>query len=412
MVAQFLRARVRYITLLALFAFALPLRAQQWLPIGLQDKDVKGLYVSPYSGAMFAGTTEGIYRSTNTGGSWEQVLTSQLQFASWRFAATSQDTIFATAAHDKFARSFDGGITWEKFDTQIILQELGVIKGIFADTHGYVYLGTTAAVLRSKDGDNWQTVKTGLPANSPDVHAFAGVPPNDIIAGTQGIVGGHIYRLSGTGTTWTKIYNGVLNEDIITLGSTFSSTLLASVHNKGLLRSTDGTSWNIIPLNGISSPVTTILANNVAVYALAGTNVLRSQDDGATWQTLVTTPNNVNAVTLGMNGSVLIATASGMYRLVTTTDIKEGQAPDVQLAVFPHPVRDNGNCSFTLSTGAYVRCTLTNATGEIAREFPAAYYPAGSHTLSWNTAGLAAGVYFLRLETEGSCFSHRVVVIP
>jgi hypothetical protein len=412
MFPQFLRARVQAITLFALFVCVLPLCAQQWYPIGLQDKDVKGLYVSPYSGAMFAGTTDGVYRSTNSGSSWENVLTVQLQFASWQFAATSQDTIFAIASHDKFARSFDGGLTWEKFDSELVLQELGVIKGLFADTRGYVYIGTTAAVMRSRDGDNWQTISTGLPANFPDVHTFAEVLPNDIIAGTQGIVGGHIYRLSGTGTTWTKIYTGVLNEDVITLGSTFSSTLLASVHNKGLLRSTDGTLWNIIPLNGISSPVTTILASNVAVYALAGTNILRSQDDGATWQTLTTAPNNVNAVTLGMNGSVLIATASGLYRLAVSTDVEETQTPDIQFTVFPHPVRDNANCSFTLPVASAIHCTLANAAGEVVRDFPVAHYPAGVQTFSWNTAGLAAGVYYLHLEAEGYSSAHRVVILP
>lgn len=411
MVTQLLHTRMRYVILFAFLVFSLPLYAQQWQPIGLQDKDTRGFYTSPHSGAMFAGTNDGIYRSTNSGGTWERVLATQLLFASWRFAATSQDTIFASGSFDRLARSFDGGVTWEEFDSELVLQELGVIKGMFADDHGYVYLGTTNAILRSKDGDNWQTLNNGLPASSPDVHTFAKTSADEILAGTQGIVGGHIYRLPGSSTTWTKIYDGILNQDIVALEATFSSTILASVFNKGLIRSTNGTSWEVIPVSGISSPITTILANNVAVYAIAGTTILRSMDDGATWGTIITAPAPVNAATLGLNGSLLIATSSGLYRLVVTTGVEEAQ-PGVHLTVFPQPVRDNANCSFTLPATSSVRCMLTNTVGEIVREFPAITYPAGTHTLSWNTTGLAAGVYFINLEAEGYSSSRRVVVVP
>lgn len=412
MITQLLHTRMRYVILFAFLAFALPVYAQQWQPIGLQDKDTRGFYTSPHSGAMFAGTNDGIYRSTNSGGTWERVLTTQLLFASWRFAATSQDTIFASGSFDRLARSFDGGVTWEEFDSELVLQELGVIKGMFADDHGYVYLGTTGAVLRSKDGDNWQTINNGLPASSPDVHTFAKTSTDEVLAGTQGIVGGHIYRLSGSSTTWTKIYDGILNQDIIALETTSSSTILASVFNKGLIRSTNGTSWEVISISGISSPITTILANNIAVYAIAGTTILRSMDDGATWETVITAPATVNAATLGLNGSLLVATPSGLYRLVVTTDVEERPNPEIQLAVFPQPVRDNAHCSFTLPTTSAVRGTLTNTAGKIVRELPAITYPAGTHTFSWNTTGLAAGVYFINLEAGGTFSSHRIVVVP
>ena len=135
-------------------------------------------------------------------------------------------------------------------------------------------------------------------------------------------------------------------------------------------------------------------------------------DDGATWETVIAAPATVNAATLGLNGSLLVATPSGLYRLVVTTGVEERPTPDIQFTVFPQPVRDNAHCSFTLPTTSAVRGTLTNTAGKIVRELPAITYPAGTHTFSWNTTGLAAGVYFINLEAGGAFSSHRIVVVP
>ncbi|MBD3400637.1 MAG: T9SS type A sorting domain-containing protein, partial [Candidatus Coatesbacteria bacterium] len=36
--------------------------------------------------------------------------------------------------------------------------------------------------------------------------------------------------------------------------------------------------------------------------------------------------------------------------------------------------------------------------------------PAGRHAVSWNCSAASAGVYLLRLETQGAALSRRVVV--
>ncbi len=80
------------------------------------------------------------------------------------------------------------------------------------------------------------------------------------------------------------------------------------------------------------------------------------------------------------------------------------------LTVFPNPVREALNVNFNLTEPLQLRVNLFDATGRLVRTVEAENFVAGRHTLTVNTADLADGMYFLRIENESRQISSRFVV--
>ena len=99
--------------------------------------------------------------------------------------------------------------------------------------------------------------------------------------------------------------------------------------------------------------------------------------------------------------------------LVSTDEESGPVARSFQLSdAFPNPVRAEATFRFTLAEPASVTATVYNATGaEVARLAVGETRAAGDHDLVWDTRGLAAGVYFVRVSADDEIATSRVTVI-
>ncbi|MFO7675294.1 MAG: T9SS type A sorting domain-containing protein [bacterium] len=74
-----------------------------------------------------------------------------------------------------------------------------------------------------------------------------------------------------------------------------------------------------------------------------------------------------------------------------------------------NPVTDRALLSYELPHGGPVSCTVRDAAGrEVARLLDATQ-AAGRHTVAWDAADAAPGVYFLELATGGTASAARLV---
>ena len=95
---------------------------------------------------------------------------------------------------------------------------------------------------------------------------------------------------------------------------------------------------------------------------------------------------------------------------VATEDGPEAEALAVGLAR-PNPFRDRTEIGFTLGSSTDVSVRVFNVLGqEVARLAEAVPYSAGTHSLTWDASGLAAGVYVARVEIEGETRVVRMVL--
>ena len=152
---------------------------------------------------LFAGTQDaGLQRSTDGGTGWTQVLTQAVTALAVSPAFGASRTLYAGVRADPVAagelyRSTDGGDSWQRLDTGIPPtvggEPLALSALIFAHDGSVlagVYYGVeegAGAVYRSVDGgDTWQPVGSGLDATSVLALTTAPVGSMAFYAGTEG----------------------------------------------------------------------------------------------------------------------------------------------------------------------------------------------------------------------------------
>jgi hypothetical protein len=79
-------------------------------------------------------------------------------------------------------------------------------------------------------------------------------------------------------------------------------------------------------------------------------------------------------------------------------------------APWPNPADNSVSVAFSLPEAQRVSLSVYDLAGRRVTTLSEGELPAGRHAVSWDCAGEAAGVYLLRLETEGEALSRRVVV--
>jgi Tol biopolymer transport system component len=98
-----------------------------------------------------------------------------------------------------------------------------------------------------------------------------------------------------------------------------------------------------------------------------------------------------------------------------TAGVDPGAAPaiqDLSLTIDPHPVaRQPSAVRFELAVAAPIRLALYGCDGRAVDVLTSGNRASGRHRIEWDARGVAPGVYFLRLETQGHAATRKVVVL-
>ncbi|KOS04821.1 hypothetical protein AM493_01250 [Flavobacterium akiainvivens] len=88
--------------------------------------------------------------------------------------------------------------------------------------------------------------------------------------------------------------------------------------------------------------------------------------------------------------------------------------PDTQHNIlgqnYPNPVREVTSIPFTLVNGGKAALRLYNAQGRYIREIANDIYASGSNTITFDTKGLAPGIYFYQIEYNGFKQARKMVI--
>jgi hypothetical protein len=93
-----------------------------------------------------------------------------------------------------------------------------------------------------------------------------------------------------------------------------------------------------------------------------------------------------------------------------------GTATGARLSVYPNPVRQGTRLAYVLPLAGRARLTVHDTRGRLVATLLQGDQRAGKHRLDWGVRGgaggpLAAGVYFVRLETAGQVEARKVIVV-
>ena len=255
---------------------------------------------------LFAGTSGGVFLSTNAGttwtpvnaGLWNPVVVSLVVLDANLFAATNGAGVF---------RSTNYGETWTNVSAgfgNLAMNDLAVAgTTLFAATGG-------AGIYRSSDyGAHWFSFTDGVSTDT--VEALAVLDAN-LFAGTRGR---GVFRSTTHTAHWIPVNTGLSTLDIIAL-DVIDTALFAGTWGGGAFWSTNrGDSW--VPLNaGLSNDVVYSF-ESIGTFLFTGAHggLFRSTKNGEDWTTVTTGLRNKVVRALSVDGTSLLAgTWGGVFR--------------------------------------------------------------------------------------------------
>jgi hypothetical protein len=146
----------------------------------------------------------------------------------------------------------------------------------------------------------------------------------------------------------------------------------------------------------------------------------KSGSGSASWTFQWTAPNSGNsifyvsgnAVNLNNNFTGDSPTNTSMVLTpISTTNIKD-LSPDMsELRVFPNPSADICSVSYQISQDQQITINLFELSGKLVKNLVDEKQNAGSHTNIVDLKGVAKGVYFVKISSEGNMIASKMICI-
>jgi photosystem II stability/assembly factor-like uncharacterized protein len=267
----------------------------KWIPgnTGLENLFVQFLAVHPVNtDIVFAGTFDGLYRSTDGAESWTRVDSgwTYTQISAVAFDPLAGEIVYAGTRGDGVYRSEDGGDHWErKIDG---LSDL-IVWGLATDpSHpDTVFAGVDGGICRSQDGvdSSWTKVyyyQRAFIAIDPQnsMNIYAGGKFNALHRSLEG----------GDNGTWEESSTGIVlggpqcQIQWIAIDPQNPSVLYAASNSKGLYKSTNrGESWERMDAGIGSNDIRSVVidpSDTDVLYAATEKGIYRSLDGAVSWK--------------------------------------------------------------------------------------------------------------------------------
>lgn len=416
-------------------------------------------------GASFTGKggkDSQLWRTTDEGETWNLVDLSGVEgygteeyFANIVFSDENTGVLLYTT---KVFYTEDGGTTWNlgKIKSNIwngIRANMSLWDICSADDSTFYGVGKDNQVFKSDDGGkNWFLVYTAEQGAQQYYTSVGFRDANYGIVGPDDTSNGNVYLTTDGGTTWSEIptkayaiFNTVdfVNDTIVYIGgTTYSSTILKSIDG--------GLTWAEEKHPGIGEALNDISHSATGVvYATGSSGVFKRyipeinaefsfvQDDekknldvefrngsfgfltdyewkvngeveSTKFSPVITFPGaGIYQVTLTVSGNhpdkgLLSATVTKSIEIVGGSSIEDETLSGGDLNVFPNPVVDMLNYSFSLNKSANVKVDIMNVNGQTIATQQYASLEAGEYLYKVNAESWNKGVYLLQLVVDGS----------
>ena len=155
------------------------------------------------SGAVYAGTTTGLFRSLNDGRTWKTLTNTQVN--SLAFDPSQLNNVYLALEHEGVARSHNGGESIELINNGFVDR---VISSMTVSGNNLVAIepqdGASSGVFVSSDeGDTWSQIRDPKGLEGVHLNAITGAPSEDriLLAATSN----QIYKSIDGGSTWKSI---------------------------------------------------------------------------------------------------------------------------------------------------------------------------------------------------------------
>ena len=341
---------------------------------------------------------------------------------------TNNQLLYAESQRGVFGRSIDGGLSFI-FGTNGInntdRNNWNTPVAMDFNNPSTLYFGTQRIYKSTNRAANWTAISPDLSNGNQSINLTFGtvtsidvstLDGNIVYAGTDD---GNVWNTLDGGASWTKRSANLPNRwvtDVVTdpINSAVAYVVYSGYRfgeNIGHIYKTvdNGNSWTDISGNLPDIPLNALIinpANTDQLFVASDIGVFETVDSGIDWTLFSNELPNVPVTDLDFhvptNKLVAATYGRGMYQyeVLETTPILESPIADLQLKVFPNPVRDVLNITFELEKRMILRAYLTDVSGKWVKEIGDDILNEGTHQWRIDIGNLVTGQYFLLVENE------------
>ena len=337
----------------------------------IDDSDVMTLTIDPsHPQTIYSTACTGIYRSTEGAMEWTKL--GNIPFSSRRTRAFSlggdDANLLLAGTTEGLWISEDSGGTWQRSTRKDL-----VVNALIVQPDGTIILGTEGAgVLRSPDrGQTWIASNAGFTERFVSRILFDAAGRRLVVAVWGAPRYGGVFASSGVRGPWIRLGNGLDGRQVLSL-ALVDDTIVAGTDDGIYARAPEATVWTRLPtrLDGreVHPRVIELLALPPhRLLAATSDGLLRSLDGGQTWtQPVLGSATEVSDLALSPDDIDLVvaATQSGIFR--STDGGESWRRVSSELGnVTPHALAfmpSNDNILFATTSGGLFRSGDQGAT--------------------------------------------------
>ncbi len=383
-----------------------------WSPADNGIHEVKTYALAFYNSKLLASTSKGLLITEDDGANWIHARRMDYYGTNFEWPVNhfvkKQDNslIYATTHGGLF---FSGnGLNWNNHGGTVGQQ----VNDLYIDSGGALIKAADDGVFKSTD-DGFTWTKLNENQNLEAVTCVVEDGGKNIYAGTvQGM-----YELSANGTKWKEVssdsiskigFNKLLFDNDNIFAATSKGVLIYNVFYKHWSQSNTGMKVQWV------YDITRDAKGDF--YASTPSGIYHSNDNCKSWSLVdigdVQPP--VSCVAFDAGGNLYFGTTTGgIYTSKESlTGIGRTERVDFSLKAFPNPFVSRLNISYTLPESygkSEVTVSLLNELGQKIRVLESGSRLPGTYHLSLPGAGLAPGIYLLRVKV-GSVTSERKII--
>lgn len=215
----------------------------------------------------------------------------------------------------------------------------------------------------------------------------------------------YAYRSTNGGTSFESVQGNLPQVPAYSCLIEKSTGLLMVGTECGIYVSEDGATWN--KSGDVACPVMD-LKQAVQANHDDKTDILYDEMGIPTYNTYT-----------GVNNEGMIYAATYGSGIISCSTFKEGgdlsvnetsMAGNVQISVYPNPVKDNAQINITLNENANVRYQIFDISGRMVTSSELGYFVQGEHSVTVNTENLASGSYIICLQAGNKTETGKFLV--
>ena len=215
----------------------------------------------------------------------------------------------------------------------------------------------------------------------------------------------YVYRSTNGGTSFTSIQGNLPNAPVYSCLIEKSEGLLMAGTEYGVYVSENGSSWT--KSGNVSCPIMDL---KQAVLPNHDTKVDTLYDEMGI-PTYVIWPgiDNEGMIYAATYGAGIISSAT--YKEGSDYGVEENDMTEnVQLNIYPNPVRNIAQMNITLTEGANVSYQIYDLSGRMVANSELGFYGQGEHTMIFKAENLASGTYIIRVMAGNKAETAKFLV--